>query len=141
MSRKRTSLHLIVTSLALLTTSLTTASLALPFSPSERAQLFANCAGRLAALEEHQRMFDGQASEKTQVVMSQFEALIDAIRPDAIAYGMPGRQIWSWRINAKHAQSALLQRATFSPDARMVERAQTASDQYIAECEQLVIGT
>ena len=114
--------------------------LALPYSPSQRAELFANCAGRLSALEEHQRMFDGPASEVTRSAVRRFEALLEAVMPDAIAYGMPGRQVWSWRVNAKHAQSLLLNKATFSQDGRLLERAQMASDQYISECENLVLG-
>ncbi len=125
---------------ALLSAPAATFATALPFSPSERAYMFANCAGRLAALEEHQRMFDGPASEQTQKVVHQFEALIEAVMPDAIAYGMPGRQVWSWRINAKQAQSALLQRATFSQDARMITRAKAAAEDHIATCRALVLG-
>lgn len=125
---------------ALLSIVLTAPALALPYSPSQRAQLFADCAGRLAALEEHQRMFDGPASEQTQNVIRVFEALLDAVMPDAIEYGMPGRQVWSWRVNAKQAQSLLLNRSTFSQDDRAIERAKAASEHYIAECEKLVLG-
>lgn len=113
---------------------------ALPFSPSQRAELFANCAGRLAALEEHQRMFDGSASERTRQIVNRFEALLEAVMPDAIDYGMPGRQVWSWRVNAKQAQSLLLSRATFSQDHRLLQRSKQASERYIAECESLVLG-
>lgn len=85
-------------------------------------------------------MFDGPASERTRRVVNQFEALLAAVMPDAIDYGMPGRQVWSWRVNAKQAQSLLLNRATFSQDDRLLERSKQASERYISECESLVLG-
>ena len=85
-------------------------------------------------------MFDGPASEQTRDVLRVFEALLEAVLPDAIEYGMPGRQVWSWRVNAKHAQSILLNRATFGQDHRMLDRSSRAAEQYISDCESLVLG-
>lgn len=84
-------------------------------------------------------MFDGPASERTLAFKQQFEALLDAVMPDAMEYGMPGRLALTWRITAKMAQSRLLTRATFAQDPRSVALAREASAQLIAECNEVVL--
>lgn len=119
---------------------LTAPAVSLPHSPSARVQLFATCAGRLSALEEHQRMFDGPASEQTAQHKAMFDEIISALMPDARAYGLPGRQALAWQIEAKMAHAVLMQRATFSTDPRAKERAQIASQARLSQCQGLLLG-
>ncbi|MEM8979282.1 MAG: hypothetical protein AAGD04_07350 [Pseudomonadota bacterium] len=114
---------------------------ALPQSPSERVQVFATCAGRYSALAEHQRFFDGEASERAEAKKEDFERLIEAILPVALDWGTPGAQIISWRITAKFAQAELLHRGSFHSDAFMAKRSKEIAIKFLADCDGLALGT
>lgn len=123
-----------LTYLAVLLSVLATPCLALPHSPSERARLFAICAGRFSALAEHQRLFDGAASERADARRATFDDLLDAVMPDARDWGMPGDMALSWRLAAKFAQAELLQRAAFQSDAYIAAQSRQAADRLFDEC-------
>lgn len=125
---------------ALALISANTAVQALPHSPSARVQVFATCAGRLSALEEHQRMFDGPASEVTAKHKATFDDVIAALLPDAHKQGMPRRQALIWQVEAKMSQAVLMQQATFGTDARRVQAAKQAAQARIDECSGLLLG-
>jgi len=126
--------------LALVFTLLAPAAAAqgLPWSPSERVQVFATCAGRYAALAEHQRFFDGAASERAMQMQEIFEDLIEATMPEAVDWGMPGRQALDWHIAAKMATASLLNSANFGTNERRREIDGAAADTYLQECRGLV---
>ena len=128
------------TFLTLVSALLPTMLWGLPFSPTERLQLFAQCAGRYSALATHEAFFDGQASEAAEERAKTFQTLVDAVMPDAISYGMPARQALSWQVDEKMVHLALMQRATFEADPRRVEPARIRVDASIAQCEQLLLG-
>lgn len=111
-----------------------------PNSPSERAQVFAVCAGRLAALADHQLYFDSAAAERARTQQQVFDALLKAVMPDALKYGMPGAQALNWRMHAKLAQSSLLMRANFNTDVIVKAKAQEAAAAFLSECEQFVLS-
>lgn len=140
MSRKRTRLQVLFFVLLAAQGAVVSAS-SFPSSPSERVQVFATCAGRYSALAEHQRFFDGAASERAQETQRVFEELLEATLPAAIDWGMPGRQALTWRVSAKVATSQLLHSSTFSPDDRHKAIAQEAAQGHLKECEGLVFGT
>ena len=117
-----------------------TAAGALPHSPSERANLFASCAGRLLALEEHQRLTDGPASEETARLRGIFLDLLDAVLPDAQAYGMPKGYEMQWRVMARAEQRSLLSRAAYASDVSARAPAQTAADRHVAVCKAVITG-
>ncbi|WP_368184130.1 hypothetical protein [Aestuariibius sp. HNIBRBA575] len=98
-------------------------------TPDQQLRQFAICAGRLSAITEHERLFEGGASEAMTAQRSAMLELVDAIMPPD-----QGREVLSWRVNAKAAQAALLSRATFSFDATEAQWAQTISDRLLAEC-------
>ncbi|MEL6701000.1 MAG: hypothetical protein AAFO58_04885, partial [Pseudomonadota bacterium] len=104
-----------------------------PRSPSERVQVFAMCAGRYSALEEHQRFFDGAASEQAGSIRAEFESLIDAAMPDAVDWGMPQRMALDWRVTAKAAQAQLLHSGTFATNSRRQQVDRQASESFFAE--------
>ena len=133
MSSLRTFFFLVVLGLA-------GAAQALPQSPSERAQLFATCAGRFSALAEHQRLFDGAASEVADAERETFEMLLDAVMPDARDWGMPGELALQWRLTAKMAQAELLHRSVFQTDAYVKTQSRRAADRLFDECRSRVLG-
>lgn len=113
-------------------------SAALPRSAQERVQVFAECTGRMSALMEHQWLTDGPASEETARERAMFADLLEAVLPGS---GVPGRAVWRWRIEAKAAQAALLQRALFAGDARIAGQAGRLAQGYVAHCREMVLGT
>ena len=90
---------------------------------------FSVCAGRYSALVEHQWLMDGPASEASAGKRDSLLALIEAVEG-------PGQHeaALSWRINAKVAQKALLQRAYFGRDAVAKKR----SAQLLQACADLI---
>ena len=120
--------------------SLAQGAQAVPASPSERAHLFATCTGRLSALEEHQWLFDGAASEATRRQKDALAALLDAVLPDAEAAGLPRHQPLAWRVAAKAAQAALLQDAAFATDPLRRDPSRRAADDHVADCLRLILG-
>lgn len=107
--------------------------LALPSHAQSPEHLFATCAGRLSALTEFQWLTDGPASEQTARQRDAMVALAEAAAPDAAR-----PHLITWRVNAKAALTALLQRAAFGSDpeghaARRAERLVTA-------CRALLLG-
>lgn len=92
-------------------------------------RLFATCAGRLSATEEHQRMFDGPASERTAVLLRHMQAMTDAVRSRD-----QGREVLSWHLHAKQAHARLLSRATFSRDPRVARQAKRLARTHLGQC-------
>ena len=92
-------------------------------------------------MAQHQRLFEGDVSDDSQEIANQFADLMDATMPDAIAYGMPGRQALSWRVEAKMAQIVLLHEATFHTDVGRADRARQRAAQNIAACAGLTLNS
>lgn len=90
---------------------------------------FANCAGRLSALMEHQWMFDGPGSVQTAARRA---AVLDLI--EATMTSGQERQVLDWRISAKVAHAALLTRATFNEGPEDALWARQMADRLIGEC-------
>lgn len=80
---------------------------------------FAVCAGRFSALVEHQWMVDGPASDASAGTRDSLLALVEAVEGPGMAATVMG-----WRIEAKVAQKALLQRAHFAKDGVADKRAE-----------------
>lgn len=111
-----------------------------PTSPAQRAQVFAVCAGRLSALADHQRYLDANAADRAETQRLAFDALLQAVMPDALDYGMPGAQALNWRMHAKLAQSSLLMRADFNSDDQVKARARAAAEAFLNECDGFVLS-
>jgi len=136
MSRILTILAALVTAL-----SMVHGAMALPSSPAERARIFADCAGRFAALSMHASFFDGAASEAADVRYHLFLDLLEAVREDAANDGIPDRRLLHWRVEAKAAQAALLHRATFYRDPTVSDTSKQAAETHISHCERLLLGS
>jgi hypothetical protein len=90
---------------------------------------FAVCTGRYAALVEHQWLVDGPASEASAGARDNLWALVEAVaRPGETKTAM------AWRIDAKVAQRALLDRAHFAND----KAAEKRSAQLLQACADLI---
>lgn len=121
--------------LALFLSFLAAKTSASPAAPDGQLRRFAECAGRLSALMEHQWMFDGAASEQTKTQRAAVIDLISAtMNPDQ------GRQVLHWRLVAKHAQSVLLTRATFNNDPADAAWAQARAVSLTQDCTGLLLS-
>ncbi len=94
----------------------------------DQLQFFATCTGRLSALMEHQWMFDGPASDLTKDRRDAMFSLVEAVAlPDDT------RRVLLWRVEAKHAQAALLQQAAFGAGTA-AQNAQRIADRLMQDC-------
>jgi len=111
----------------------------LPISPTQRAEVFATCTGRLSALTEHQWMTDGPASEHTAEMRDRFADLLDAVAAEAIEAGLPPGYLMDWRLRAKLVQRDLLSDALFSEDSGRRDRAAKVAETNVATCRALIL--
>lgn len=96
---------------------------------------FAVCAGRLSATMEDQWMFDGPGSERTAAELGAVVSLIEAsMHPGE------GRQVLTWRVDAKVAQRALLHQARFSPNRQLAETAAARAEALTASCRAMILS-
>lgn len=89
---------------------------------------FADCAGRYGATVEHLWLFDGPASEVAARRRDAFVDMLAAFAPD------PGAT--ARRADARIAQRALLDRATFARDAAAARIAR----EWLLRCDRLLPG-
>jgi len=107
----------------------------LPDTPRDLLRLFASCTGRLSALAEHQRLFDGPTSEATSRLRDDLADLTEAVAgavPD-----LPDHQVMSWRIEAKAAAAGLFAQAAFGRADRRAAARELAATR-VAECQGLL---
>lgn len=107
----------------------------LPISAHEQLRFFATCAGRLSAEMEHQWLFDGAASERTEATRQTVIDVLDAMMPPE-----RGREVLNLRIEAKMAHAALLTRATFNQDPHDARWAARVAARNSAACEAVLLG-
>jgi hypothetical protein len=127
-------------SVALAATLAATPGGALPLSPSERALVFAACAGRYSAEMEHDWLLRPAQSPAAEARRDAFLDLLEAVAPDAVDDGMPAHLPLSTRIEEKAAQSALLHRATFHLDPIASDAARAAAEHRISDCGTWLLG-
>ncbi len=106
----------------------------------EQVRLFATCAGRLSASIEHVWLIGQGDGSRDAAHRRSFDALIEAVLPDAEAAGLSGKQVWHLRIVAKAAQARLLQTAAFHTDQRRARAAGRLAIRQMSTCEALLLG-
>jgi hypothetical protein len=111
----------------------------LPERAAERALLFAACAGRYAARQEHAWLMGGDGAE-AEAGRGQFLDLLDAQHPAALAEGLSAPALLHARIAAKAAQARLLQLARFHTDAAQRRRAGAEARRAMAPCAALLLA-
>jgi hypothetical protein len=132
MSGMKTIAHSLALTAALLCAPFANAQ---PIDPDEQLRTFATCAGRLSAVMEHQWIFDGPASERTEDLRDAVLELLEAVMP-----AERGGEVLQWRISAKVAQAALLTRASFNNDTRDAAWARTQAGRLEQECTGLLLS-
>lgn len=119
----------------ILTAITTLASLGSPVlggdTPDDPLRFFAHCTGRLSAEMSHRATLAQPGVEDVATLRASFITLVQALTPEG-----HGREVLSWRIDARAAHSALLSRATFQQDAWAASRAEAE----VAHCVSLVLG-
>ncbi|MEM7471388.1 MAG: hypothetical protein AAF340_08550 [Pseudomonadota bacterium] len=113
---------------------------AIPISPSERAQAFAQCAGRYSAMANHITHASAETFETVRSRLAIFDMMLEAVLPAAVAYGMPEKQAANWKFDAWRNHAAILNDANYSFDTRRAENARAASEKMIAECRSLILS-
>jgi hypothetical protein len=111
-----------------------------PSSPSARLQIFETCAGRLSAEIAHRWLVDPASADPIAEMRDEFDAVIEAVLPDALAWGLPPALPMHWRVSAKAMQGSLLATATFSLDPAQAARARHIATAHLAACNGIVIG-
>lgn len=102
-------------------------------TPTDPLYLFATCTGRLSALIEHQWLLSDPGSGQTDHLRQSMIDLMEAAQP-----AHPGPQAMAWRLEAKVAAAALLQRATFGTTPAHQAMAQRQINALIAGCRALL---
>ena len=101
---------------------------------TDPVMVFAACAGRYSAEMEHRWLIGHDADEVTR----KRSAMIDLV--DAVITRDRARDVLARRIEAKMAQAALLQRATFNRDQNDSAQAETYARIALRRCERLLPG-
>lgn len=107
---------------------------------TERARLFADCAGRFLAVAEHEAMFDGTAADEAMARRDGFVDLLDAVLPDALGDGLAPSRVRSWRAEARATQRALLAAGEFNMHRDRAAAARDTAAAYVAVCTRLLLG-
>ena len=112
---------------------------AMPSRSQERAEVFATCSGRLAALATRQRAFDNPDASENERLRDLFDLLVDSVLPDALRDGTAEAQPRQWRVNGWSEMALLLAEADYSLDQRRVDRAHRLLEQRLAICRAQVL--
>lgn len=112
---------------------------ALPAFSHQRAQLFATCSGRLAALATHQQSTRQADAPESRRLQAEFDMLLEAVMPDAMDEGVPDGQAARWRSQGWSEIAGHLANEYYSFDASVSEYARNAAADRIAECRDLLL--
>lgn len=96
---------------------------------------FADCAGRLSALMEHQWLMGDPRADQTKAQRAAMIGLMEATMPPH-----EGREVLARRIEAKQAQAVLLTRATFNRDSADADWALRRAEMQISACVGLLLS-
>ncbi|MEM9320026.1 MAG: hypothetical protein AAGA70_13630 [Pseudomonadota bacterium] len=100
-------------------------------TPDDPLRFFATCAGRLSAELSHRWMFSDPGADDIEVLRIALLDIVEMLTPED-----GGREVLSWRIQARTAHSALLSRAVFQNDDWASDRAAAE----VAYCASFVLG-
>ncbi|RBI87100.1 hypothetical protein DRV85_02955 [Rhodosalinus halophilus] len=113
---------------------------AFPVEPYKRAEIFAVCSGRLAALATRLEAEGDPAAVEARGLAADFSVLLEASMPAALEAGVPENQPERWRASGWGEAAHLLALADYSFNARRAERANAALAARLAECRSLILG-
>ena len=110
-----------------------------PISAHARAEVFATCAGRLAALATNQASLGNPDHERTSQARDLFDIMLEATIPAALDDGVPDNVPGLWRSAGWAEIASLLNDMHYSLDNGRSNRAKTAIEARITDCERLVL--
>jgi len=123
-----------------LSATIAPAAPAMPGTPWKRAEIFATCSGRLAALAARQQAEGNPDLEATLEHRDMFDLMLEATLPDAVAFGVPESQPVRWRSEGWTETAVLLADISYSFDSGRAKRARAALDTRIGDCRGLLLG-
>lgn len=116
------------------------ATLAFPATSWERAELFATCSGRLAAIATHQHGLGASEHNENSALRETFETLLEATLPDAYDDGVPEQKPREWRALGWSDIATLIADSQYSLDQARVDHAESRIAADLKTCRQLVLG-
>lgn len=125
--------------LALIATAATAAP-PMPGTPWKRAEVFATCSGRLAALAVRQQANRDPDWAHTRDLRDMFDLMLDATLPAAVDHGVPQDEPLRWRSAGWTEAAVLLADISYSHDSHRAERAAAALEARITDCTGLLLG-
>lgn len=115
---------------------ISSAASALPTSPEDRAELFATCSGRMAAVAARNRAYaDGNAAE-SDMLRDTFNSLLDTVLQMA---EFPADQAEKWRNRGWAEIAHLFADADYSFDAKQAARARSVLTRRINVCRDVLL--
>ncbi len=116
-----------------------TVATALPPFAHQRAELFATCAGRLAALAAHERARGLDAAQDHSSMSGDFDFLLETTLPDALDEGVPATQPRGWWSSGWTEIAYLLAEEAYSLDQGRADRARAAREDRIGQCQDVIL--
>jgi hypothetical protein len=110
-----------------------------PTEPHQRAEVFATCSGRLAALSTRLDALDDPGAAQAKRLSEDFAALLDATLPAALAAGVPPNQPERWRASGWGEAAHLLAEVQYSFDQGRAARAEAALAARLDDCRALIL--
>ncbi|TCP43109.1 hypothetical protein [Rhodovulum marinum] len=111
-----------------------------PATPWQRAELFATCSGRLAAMATRQHADRDPAWSETAEQRAMFDMMLDATLPSAMDHGVPQDAPLRWRSAGWVEMAGLLADISYSDDPGRMTRARDALTARIGACTGLLLG-
>ena len=137
MGRKRT----VLAALLLLATFQPATGAPFPTSSTQRAEIFATCAGRYHAMAEHLSLFGGAGVDAAARRRDTFVLLLEAVSDDAVARGASPVHLMALRVQERATLRALLSRVSFAePGSLAAPSAQASITQRMETCDALLLG-
>jgi hypothetical protein len=112
---------------------------AFPSEPHQRAEVFAICSGRLAALSTRLGALDDPGAAEAKRLSEDFATLLDATLPAALAAGVPPNQPERWRASGWGEAAHLLAEVQYSFDRNRAARAEAALAARLDDCRALIL--
>lgn len=110
-------------------------------TPWQRAQVFATCSGRLAAVGTRQHADRNPAWSETLEQREMFERMLEATLPAAIEHGVPDNEPVRWRSAGWVEMAVLLLDMFRNEDPGRAAQARHALEGRVADCTGLLLGS
>ncbi|WP_180883956.1 hypothetical protein [Ruegeria sp. THAF57] len=111
----------------------------LPSKPTDRAELFAVCSGRLEALAARQKAHLGETAGSAETLHIQFDQMLEAVLPWALSEGVEEHQPKRWRVRGWVEVAYLLADMDYSFDAQIAAGAERQLEHHISECRAILL--